>query len=277
MSKLKFSWLELRTKQVFLERLLDLSVEGWRDLPVEWSPADLRAFEKETVEPLKQDLQRTKAQQATLKSEIGLLAERIGSKRLQLEKLVNGRRSRLERIEALLEEKRALEASVPKEAPLAASPAELSEALVKQSATLEKLKAEVNARRSALTELDRLRTLHWEEAQRATEQLATLEVECTQQQVRSEARPQLAALISWYQRVMQLGRQSVPYLQRVEVVRGDYLTVTVMTQGGPLELHVGLDPVSGRILSVRGAPQELVTRAIEYNDLCYLIRALPSY
>ena len=274
MSKLKFSWLELRTKQVFLERLLDFSVDAWRELPAEWSPADLRAFERETVEPLKQDLQRTKAQQATLRNEIGLLGERIGTKRMQLEKLVESRRARLERIEKLLQEKRELEASVPKEAPLEASPAELSALLAQQNATLEKLHADVQARRSALTELDRLCALHSEESQKVSEQLQVLEEDCTQMQDRSEARPQLAALIQWYQKVQQLSRQSVPYLQRVEVVRGDYLTVTVQTSGGPLELHVGLDPVSGRILSVRGAPQPLVSRAIEYNDLAYLIRAL---
>lgn len=271
---MKFSWLELRTKQVFLQRLLDLGVEGWRDLPVEWSPADLRAFEKETVEPLKQDLQRTKAQQATLKNEISLLSERIGSKRLQLEKLVNARRARLERIKTLMEEKRALEASVPKEAPLEASPGELSALLAEQKLMMEKLGAELNARKSAVTELDRLRALNAEQANKVNEQLSFLESECSQWHARSQMRPQLAALISWYQRVNQLSKQSVPYLQRVEVVRGDYLTVTVVTAGGPLELHIGLDPVSGRILSVRGAPQPLVSRAIEYNDLAYLIRAL---
>ena len=167
-----------------------------------------------------------------------------------------------------------MEASVPKEMPLEASPAELSALLAQQTLVLEKIREEVNTRKSALLELERLEILHREEGQKQTEQLQALESECTKLQGRSDARPQLAALISWYQRIQRAYEQSVPYLQRVEVVRGDYLMVTVITANGPLELHVGLDRVSGRIMSVRGAPQILVSRAIEYNDLAFLIRSL---
>ena len=285
MSKLKFSWLELRAKQIFLERMLDLSLETWANLPAEWSPSDIRAFEKDTVEPLKNDLQRTKAQQTSLKAEVASVCERIGNKTKQLEKLAMQRQQRLERINSLLREQIELEKSLSSDSSnnsnskgaMVVSVNELSTMLSQQQTALEKIKAEIAARIAALSELDRLRELHGEECERLGESLQVLEEECQQVQDRASTRPHLSALINWYRNLSQVTQLTVPYITKIEVVRNDYLQVILHDA---VELQIFLDQISGRIRTItvnncnNSMLNTFISRAIEYNDLPYLIRAL---
>jgi hypothetical protein len=284
--KLKFSWLELRAKQILLERMLDLSLDTWTNLPAEWSPSDIRAFEKDTVEPLKNDLQRTKAQQSALKTEVASVCERIGGKTKQLEKMTTQRQQRLERVNSLLKEKSELEKFLSADpasnsnntkGSVVASVSELSTMLSQQQTALEKVKAEIAARTAALSELSRLKDLHYEECDRLGESLQVLEEECQQVQERASNRPQLSALIDWYRNLSQVTQFIVPYISKIEVVRSDYLQIVL--QDG-VELQIFLDQISGRIrtITVNNCSNPMVNtfiaRAVEYNDLPYLIRAL---
>jgi hypothetical protein len=285
LSKLKFSWLELRAKQIFLERMLDLSLETWANLPAEWSPSDIRAFEKDTVEPLKNDLQRTKAQQAALKAEVAAICERMGGKTKQLEKITIQRQQRLERINLLVKEKGELEKSLSLDSSnnnstkgsAVVSVNELSMMLSQQQTALEKVKAEIATRAAALSELKRLEDLHFEECDRLGESLQVLQEECQQVQARASTRPHLSALIDWYRNLSQVTQYIVPYITKIEVVRNDYLQIILQDA---LELQIFLDQISGRIrtINVNNCTNPMINtfiaRAIEYNDLPYLIRAL---
>jgi chromosome segregation ATPase len=264
----------LRTKQTFLERLLELSQDEWTALPVQWSPADIRSFEQDAVEPLKADLKRTKQQQQDLKQEVQAVAERIGAKHRQLERLAHARTTQLERIQGKQRELAELRAAFTGEAPPEASVAELADALGNLQAQVTKVRVDLQARQTAVQELGRLHLLCEEECQRQRDSLQVLEAECQALETRARGRPNLAALLQWHRLMLSLTQAAMPFVVRVDTVRSDYLLVTL---GNGAELHVGLDAATGRLVSVRGLNDAaLVARAIEYNDLGHLLRSLSA-
>lgn len=285
LEKLKFNLLELQTKSGFLRRLMD--AEEWSACQTSrWTPGELKQLER-AGEPTKMRLKGEKGRTQELQR---MLAEGCEQLR-QLEGETQERHTYLAELIARTaegeERMRELAGTIPPKP--TRSVEELQGLVDEQSIALEKKTSALERQRSALADLERLLAMHETENDKLEmmrTDLVTKEAALTQKRNDSVMKP-LADLCRWYAMMKEtLGRLTGC---KVEMVHADYLVVSVQEGGGagemaPVQLHVNVDPVSGRLLGVRvgatsGTPKraawkEIVETALECNDLAFLVRAV---
>ena len=281
--KLKFNLLELQTKSGFLRHLMD--AEEWSACQTSrWTPGELKQLER-AGEPAKMRLKTEKGQTQELQR---ILSEGCEQLR-QLEDEAQDRHDRLsdlvKRYAACEQEVRELTAKLPTQ-PLR-SIEELQGLVDEQSIALEKKSSAVERQRSALIDLERLLALHEAENDKLESiksDLLKQEADLVQKRSASATKP-LADLCRWYSTM----NETLTRLAgcNVEMVQSDYLVISIhcgASETAPVQLHVKVDPVSGRLREVRigatsGTPKraawkELVETAVECNDIPFLVRAV---
>jgi len=80
--KLKFNFLEMSTKQNFMQRLLD--PDEWHHLHAQtiWTPGDIKALERQ-MEPTKAALVEAKEKTLTLEAELAKVTDHLCSRKMK--------------------------------------------------------------------------------------------------------------------------------------------------------------------------------------------------
>lgn len=259
MGKLKFNYLELATKQRFLEHLLD--GEAWEAIPSEWAPGPVKALEKR-VQDAKDQLKAVKERQLHVKEQLETICERLTAK---LNSMARKRSETIDLVKAIRKlqfELREATKLLPQSVEEGCwSAEELKERLAQALIAKEKRQAALNVQRQAVSDLHRL--LHHQSDQ--LDRLRHLESERRAEADRLNARlqgqsPAVEQLCRWYRGMHELG-ESVTGVH-CEVVRPDYLHVTVTnpSTAQSVPVHLNVDRHTGKLLSA--------TVPSGFGDLC---------
>lgn len=280
LEKLKFNWLELYTKRAFLTQLSD--ADGWRACQTSrWTPGELKQLER-SVEPVKTALKSTKETTSELERRLQAACETIiGHQDTVLAKVQHA----TELTKELAAERLALgtlQAALPAAGQLVRPIEELQALLDEQSIQLEKRVAALERQRAAISDLERLLSVHEGENERTLAMVRELE-ERQRTIAAKEATPQqrtLIALSSWYKRAQEVLERMTGV--RVELIQNDYLVATVEEA---VPVHIWVDPANGRLRTVKigstsSTPKrqwrELIEVACESNDIPFLLRSVQA-
>lgn len=298
MDKLKFNFLEMCTKQQFMNRLLDPDEWGHLYNSAIWTPADIKSLERQG-EPVKASLVEAKTRTAALEAELSRITEHLCTLNDMVGQKV-GSASELEsEILVLKEEIAQLRPETDKSEPAPMrSVEELSGIIDDQIIGLEKRRTAFEARKAAIvalasqlatqqSELATMSRLDTELAVRIAEKEAA-----ERDQQHSQHSKQLASLAEWYKASLHL-HSSVSGLHRVELVRPDYLLVTLAAESSAnphatastlLPVHLRVCPATGKLQAAqigstsstprRGQWREVIDAAIDTNNIGHLLRQI---
>lgn len=177
-----------------------------------------------------------------------------------------------------------LSASLPVDAP-SRSVEELQTILDEQSIGMEKRSSAIDRQRRAVEELEKLLSLHEGEVNKLAIVLGELEEKKTALEGKNGPEQRnLSDLCRWYSGMRET-LSSLTGVHSVEMVRSDYLLVTLSAGGKMVPLHLMLDGLTGRLkmakvgttsTTPRRKWKEFVDAAVEFNDVPCLIRSLTA-
>lgn len=282
LEKLKFNWLELSTKRDFLHRLSAAEGEEWRGCGTSrWTPGELKQLER-SLEPDKAKLKTEKSRTNDLLQELGDNCEQISGRREQVREKRTLVRDLVQEFREQSETLRSLREQLPS-TPIK-SVDELQGTLDEQSIALEKQSAALERQRLAVADLERLLGIHQVEVAKLETQAAELsghlnEIRATHEAEGPEAR--IAELCRWYSTLADTLIRLASC--KVEMIRPDYLLLTLTHETLMVPVHVHVDSISGRLLSAKvGATsatpkrtwRDIIDAAVEFNDIPFLVRAI---
>lgn len=280
MAKLKFNYLELQTKSLFLDRLMN--AEEWARLASDWTPADIRAMEQR-VDTAKSALKEIKGDVEAAKAEIKKHASAI---------VKMGMRGQMDDIRAMAEECRRLLAEIGEMERAGVSDVrplpELQAIKIKQAQEVAEKRAKLEQLRRNKEQLARLLSHHRSEVSRLGTSVG--EAGGKLEALKADVGHVQAQVVGWLREVNELCTEASR--MRCEMIRPDYLLVTIssMTDNSSLPVHLSVDPKTGRLLScqIGSSPstmqtpkgsassqwKEVVDAAIDANDIPFLVRQI---
>lgn len=284
--KLKFNWVELHSKKMFLSKLGD--GEEWRACGINrWTPGELKQLEN-SVEPSKMRLKTAKGETIDLQRRLQRACETI----CQVQETVAAKHQHARELlkEYVTEGQFLDELRQRLPAGTVRSLDELQTTLDEQSILLEKRAAAVERQRNAIADLERLLTVHESDNAKLEGTLSELE-ERRKVAMRKEGAADVALerLCQWHSAM--LGMLEKMTGCRVEMVRLEYLLVQVQAGGtgssnnNSVPVHIYVDGMTGRLRNAKvgstsNTPKrqwrEIIEAAIEYNDIPFLIRSIAS-
>lgn len=277
----------MSTKQQFMQRLLDPDEWGHLYNNAIWTASDIKALEKQ-MEPVKSALVECKGRTGSLEAELARVTEHLCG----LNEVVGQKYSTASELESeirvLAEEVKKLspEHSTTTSASPMRSAEELQAILDDQIVQMERKRALLEERRASVARLASSAT----NAQMEVSALVQTDAELASKLVAKQAKEnehnqaqytqQLCNLTDWYKSVLTL-QSSLTGIQRIDLVRPDYLLVTLAHAGVLLPVHLKVCPATGKLRSAQvgstsNTPKrqwkELVDVAVDTNNIPYLIR-----
>lgn len=257
---------------------------SWTQIACDWAPGPLKGLERDT-QSVKDALKQVKTEQEDLRSAMDVCCESLAAR------LEAGHKKRQEalllvqRVRVLLGELAAKGQSGrgATEDPTCYSVPDLTMKRDRLLAEVEKKKAALMVQRQAVSDLTRLLSHQTDQLERSQSAHAALQSDITRMLSSPQSTGAVSELCRWYRNVVDL----VDELTGVhcDIIRPDYLHVTVTnpTTAASVPIHLHVDPVHGRLLSVSigctaSTPRmhsqwrDLVDFAVKHNDIPLLIR-----
>lgn len=290
--KLKFNYLEMYTKQQFMQRLLD--ADEWNHLynSAIWTPADMRSLERQG-EGTKAALVGAKNRCSELEAELSRLTEHLVAAGEGVQAKMEAAEALEQHIAGLEEEVASLRPSAEEESSVPVrSVEELQTILDDQLLALEKRRAAAETRKAIINQLAKQNDALNSELTHLSSQDTELSARLAEKE-RAERdehmatyHKQQAALADWYRGALSL-HSSLTGISKLEMTRPDCLLLHLTGPPGSdvcIPVHLRLCPATGRLQAAqigttsgtprRGQWRDVVDAAIDSNNIGLLVRQL---
>lgn len=295
LEKLKFNWLELRTKREFLENLVEKGREdqsSQQPFSSRWCPAELKQLEDEIL-PIKMILKEEKSKTTSLIEEIELssidvvsLEEKLSLQYDESLSLLNDIIQCENEIQNTLDSL-SREDSSTTHPPSSTSPQELDFCLQELLLESSSVSDCIQRQNESISDLQRLISLIDEEIDTTQDQLDDFrKINCNNDNTHTDKNENLIhSLCDWYQGMLDF-MSKLTFIKGIEMIRPDYLLLTTST-GSPRSsptgperiIHLHLHPTNASLLDVRLNymtlnDESIIKEAIERNNIPFLLRNL---